>query len=309
MAGTACRPRFHGRRNTAQPGTMAADCRRNKSCADRCPALRARRAARATLWDDIKFWRFAGIGGALAAMLFATIMVGALTTSRHLRNDLIALAQSKPIYVAVLVNDTTREAGAIVNAFSNGRVELVPLRPIEVPPAARCRSGRCGIAPLARNRSASPASHARCSLTWSRCRRRCKISCSRSRWSPKAALRSDGRPVRSCSRATRRGRCNGGRRQRRSICPRRMGRAKRNPSPSCVVLMGLASLYPSYERSPPTSARNTRRTSASVSRTRASSVEKSGVSPARAMTRSRFSPEVSGLNLSVTHSLMICVRS
>ena len=45
------------------------------------------------------------------------IMIGALTTSRHLRRDLIALAQSKPVYVAVLVNDATKEAGAIVNAF------------------------------------------------------------------------------------------------------------------------------------------------------------------------------------------------
>ena len=100
---------------------------------DALPSARAALRG-ATIWDDIKFWRFAGIGGALAALLFATIMVGALTTSRHLRNDLIALAQSKPVYVAVLVNDTTREAGAIVNAFANGRVELVPLRPIEVPP-------------------------------------------------------------------------------------------------------------------------------------------------------------------------------
>jgi anti-sigma-K factor RskA len=98
---------------------------------DALPSARAALRG-ATLWNDIKFWRFAG--GALAALLFATIMVGALTTSRHLRNDLIALAQSKPVYVAVLVNDTTREAGAIVNAFANGRVELVPLRPIEVPP-------------------------------------------------------------------------------------------------------------------------------------------------------------------------------
>ena len=99
---------------------------------DSLPSARAALRG-ATIWDDIKFWRFAGIGGVLAALLFATIMVGALTTSRHLRNDLIALAQSKPVYVAVLVNDTTREAGAIVNAFSNGRVELIPLRPIEVP--------------------------------------------------------------------------------------------------------------------------------------------------------------------------------
>ena len=98
-------------------------------------ALPAARAALrgATLWHDIKFWRVAGIGGSLAALLFAVIMIGALTTSRHLRRDLIALAQSKPVYVAVLVNDATRETGAIVNAFSNGRVELIPLRPIDVP--------------------------------------------------------------------------------------------------------------------------------------------------------------------------------
>jgi anti-sigma-K factor RskA len=33
----------------------------------------------------------------------------------------------------VLVNDATRETGAIVNTFSDGRVELIPLRPIDVP--------------------------------------------------------------------------------------------------------------------------------------------------------------------------------
>ena len=99
---------------------------------DALPSARAALRG-ATLWDDIRFWRAAGIGGVLAALLFAVIMIGALTTSRHLRNDLIALAQSKPVYVAVLVNDATKEAGAIVNAFSNGRVELIPLRPIEVP--------------------------------------------------------------------------------------------------------------------------------------------------------------------------------
>jgi anti-sigma-K factor RskA len=99
---------------------------------DALPSARAALRG-ATLWHDIKFWRVAGIGGSLAALLFAAIMIGALTTSRHLRRDLIALAQSKPVYVAVLVNDATKEAGAIVNAFSNGRVELIPLRPIEVP--------------------------------------------------------------------------------------------------------------------------------------------------------------------------------
>jgi anti-sigma-K factor RskA len=99
---------------------------------DALPSARAALRG-ATLWHDIRFWRIAGVGGTLAALLFAMIMIGALTTSRHLRHDLIALAQSKPVYVAVLVNDATKEAGAIVNAFSNGRVELVPLRSIEVP--------------------------------------------------------------------------------------------------------------------------------------------------------------------------------
>ncbi len=99
---------------------------------DALPSARAALRG-ATLWHDIKFWRVAGIGGTFAAMLFGVIMIGALTTSRHLRHDLIALAQSKPVYVAVLVNDSTKEAGAIVNAFSNGRVELIPIRPIDVP--------------------------------------------------------------------------------------------------------------------------------------------------------------------------------
>lgn len=94
----------------------------------------ARAAVRgATLWESIAFWRIAGISGVAAAMIFAMIAVGALTTSKQLRNDLVALAQRKPIYVAVLVNDATREAGAVVNAFSNGRIELIPLKAIEVP--------------------------------------------------------------------------------------------------------------------------------------------------------------------------------
>jgi anti-sigma-K factor RskA len=87
----------------------------------------------ATLWHNLRFWRGAGIGGVCAALLLAVVLIGALGTSRQLRNELIALAQSKPVYVAVLVNDATRETGAIVNAFANGRVELVPLRAIDVP--------------------------------------------------------------------------------------------------------------------------------------------------------------------------------
>ena len=94
----------------------------------------ARAAVRgATLWESLAFWRAAGLGGAFATLLFAFIAIGALATSKQLRNDLTALAQRKPVFVAVLVNDTTKETGAVVNAFSNGRVEVIPLRPIDVP--------------------------------------------------------------------------------------------------------------------------------------------------------------------------------
>lgn len=86
-----------------------------------------------TLWDNIRFWRAAGIVGAFATVLFAVIAIGALIASMRLQSDLTALAQRKPVYVAVLVNDTTREAGAIVNAFADGRVELIPLKSIDVP--------------------------------------------------------------------------------------------------------------------------------------------------------------------------------
>ncbi|MBY0380919.1 MAG: anti-sigma factor [Xanthobacteraceae bacterium] len=90
--------------------------------------------AGATVWNNLRFWRAAGLAGSFAALIFAVIAIGALTTSKELRRDLVTLAQSKPVYVAILVNDTTKEAGAVVNTFANGRVELIPLKAIDVPP-------------------------------------------------------------------------------------------------------------------------------------------------------------------------------
>lgn len=102
---------------------------------DRIASLPGARAAisGATLWDNIRFWRITGLAGTFAAVTFAIVAIGALTASSDLRRDLVTLAQRKPIYVAVLVNDTTKEVGAVVNTFANGRVELIPLRNIEVP--------------------------------------------------------------------------------------------------------------------------------------------------------------------------------
>ena len=48
---------------------------------DALPSARAALRG-ATLWDNIRFWRGLGIGSAFAAMLFAVIMIGALTTSQ-----------------------------------------------------------------------------------------------------------------------------------------------------------------------------------------------------------------------------------
>ena len=175
---------------------------------DALPSARAALRG-ATLWDDIRFWRVAGIGGALAALLFAVIMIGALTTSRHLRQrpDCAGPEQAR----------LCRRAGERRDQRGRRHRQRIFEWPGRAYPATPDRGSRrphaagldaCGIAPSARNRSASPVSRARCSSIWSRCRKPCRISCSRSRWSRKAARPSDDRPVRSCSRATRRGRCS-----------------------------------------------------------------------------------------------------
>ena len=43
------------------------------------------------------------------------------------------MAARKPIYVAILIDDATRQAGAVVNAFADGRVEMIPLVEMNVP--------------------------------------------------------------------------------------------------------------------------------------------------------------------------------
>jgi anti-sigma-K factor RskA len=123
----------------AEPVTPAPDLWRRIAETTKRETISALPGARnamlgATVWDNIRFWRAAGLTGSFAALLFAIIALGALTTSKELRRDLATLAQSKPVYVAILVNDATREAGAVVNAFANGRVELIPLKAIDVPP-------------------------------------------------------------------------------------------------------------------------------------------------------------------------------
>jgi anti-sigma-K factor RskA len=75
------------------------------------------------LWRNLDFWRGAGLIGAAAALLFAVF------------TGTVMLRQPTPIAVAVLTDDATPGAppGALVEAFADGSIRLVPLRDIPVP--------------------------------------------------------------------------------------------------------------------------------------------------------------------------------
>jgi anti-sigma-K factor RskA len=74
------------------------------------------------LWSSLPALRLASLAGAAAAVLLAVIV--ALQPGRQ---------AEAPAVVAVLTAPNTNEAGAIVEAFADGRVRVVPLRTIEVP--------------------------------------------------------------------------------------------------------------------------------------------------------------------------------
>ncbi len=73
-------------------------------------------------WSSLGFWRPAGLAAGFAALVLA---VG-LGVS-------IQRASRAPVLVAVLLTDASRPA-AVVNAFADGRTELIPLDAIAVPP-------------------------------------------------------------------------------------------------------------------------------------------------------------------------------
>ena len=79
------------------------------------------------LWSSIAGLRVAAMGAAAAAVVFAVLGAASLQYAR------VEMAR-KPVYVAILVNDDNKQPGAVVNAFANGRVEMIPLTQIDVPP-------------------------------------------------------------------------------------------------------------------------------------------------------------------------------
>lgn len=77
-------------------------------------------------WNSVGALRIAALSGLTAALALAVVTT---VTVRHAQE----VAARKPIYVAILVDDATRQAGAIVNAFADGRVEMIPLVDMSVP--------------------------------------------------------------------------------------------------------------------------------------------------------------------------------
>jgi anti-sigma-K factor RskA len=74
------------------------------------------------LWRNLAFWRATGLATAIATLVLA-VGAGLLWQQRA----------TTPVFVAILVTDGNRPA-AVVNAFADGRAELVPLDAIAVPP-------------------------------------------------------------------------------------------------------------------------------------------------------------------------------
>ncbi|AOO83530.1 anti-sigma factor [Bosea vaviloviae] len=72
-------------------------------------------------WNSLFVWRGAALAGALAAILLAIGLNGALDRARR-----------QPVMVAVLLTEAS-VAAAVVNTFADGRVEMVPLQAIHVP--------------------------------------------------------------------------------------------------------------------------------------------------------------------------------
>lgn len=89
--------------------------------AQAAPASAATTSRFAEWWNSLFVWRGAAFAGALATVLLAIGLVGALDR-----------AGRQPLMVAVLLTDAN-VAAAVVNTFADGRVEMLPLQSIDVP--------------------------------------------------------------------------------------------------------------------------------------------------------------------------------
>ena len=85
------------------------------------PSSAATASRLAEWWNSLFVWRGAAFAGALATILLAAGLFGALDR-----------AGRQPLMVAVLLTEGNA-AAAVVNTFADGRVEMLPLQSIIVP--------------------------------------------------------------------------------------------------------------------------------------------------------------------------------
>ncbi|HEV2509418.1 anti-sigma factor [Bosea sp. (in: a-proteobacteria)] len=85
------------------------------------PSSAATASRLAEWWNSLFVWRGAAFAGALATILLAAGLFGALDR-----------AGRQPLMVAVLLTEGNA-AAAVVNTFADGRVEMLPLQSIDVP--------------------------------------------------------------------------------------------------------------------------------------------------------------------------------
>jgi anti-sigma-K factor RskA len=105
----------------APPGPEAWAAIERKLDAAPAPPPAAQATRRATFWDSLAFWRPMGLAAGAAAALFA---VGFAVQW--------AKPPAQPVYVAVL-QTTEGRAQAVVNAYADGTVTLVPIEAVPVP--------------------------------------------------------------------------------------------------------------------------------------------------------------------------------
>ncbi len=87
------------------------------------PASEAEPGWLARIWQDVSALRLAALAGAAAALVMAVLLVA----------QPFGGGAGKPAVVAVLNAPNGGEAGAIVEAYADGRIRVVPLRAIPVP--------------------------------------------------------------------------------------------------------------------------------------------------------------------------------
>ena len=117
----AWRTRFAPLDDTAEPQAVGDALWRKIEAGVPAGAAKITAAAKDRFWHNLAALRIAALGAGLAALVLAVGLGFA-----------IRAANQQPVLVAVLLDGN--RAGAVVHTFADGRVVLVPIATIDVPP-------------------------------------------------------------------------------------------------------------------------------------------------------------------------------